>query len=243
MPDHPPSRLSPTDHIREALSILHKGRLLLIDSIIKVLDPSKLEFSVYHDRFYASSKLHALLDHIYSDDRGQAQFTSWMKPHAIEFISHTIYREMDNVKAALYATIDTIHSQSLVTWDLNSIITNIINERAPVLGLVLSSAAQTDCAKEKNKVKSCSTVCTLFLCPSICSQHNCFIERHAMLLLHSLLSNAPITASSSPHHSHFFCGQMVPLNRSLKHCTNVAGAYHSHLSRLSSINSHCIVLR
>jgi len=162
MTDPPPSRLSPNDRIRKALSILRMGRLSLIDCIIKVLDPSELEFSVYRDRFYASSKLHALLDHVYSDHRGQAQFTSWMTPHAIEFVSHTVYREMDNVKAALYATIDTIHPQSLVTQDLNSIVANIVKEKAPVLGLVLSSAAQTDRAKEKNKVKSCSTVCTLF---------------------------------------------------------------------------------
>jgi len=84
----------------------------------------------------------------------------WFRPRVISSVSTVINQEMDAVKEILRGTLDSITPEFLLTWDLNSTIQNAVVSKAPVLNLnsILHRAAQTDRAKDKNKLKECSTV-------------------------------------------------------------------------------------
>ncbi|KAH0832143.1 hypothetical protein J3R83DRAFT_13053 [Lanmaoa asiatica] len=150
------------EHIRQALQILRQGRISLLDCLFDVLDPSKQEFAVQRRNFLANSsgKFTRLLDLIFETDSGRKHLLDWMEPHAIDLVSDRIASEMDDVKRRLGGTVTSITPESLRIWDINTFIGSVVNEKAPITGRILQTAAQTDRAKQKNKVKSCSTVRT-----------------------------------------------------------------------------------
>jgi hypothetical protein len=65
---------------------------------------------------------------------------------------------MDMVKEALRGTLDSVTPEFLSTWDLDSTMRNVVVPKAPVLHHILRCAAQSDNARQKNKIKDCSTV-------------------------------------------------------------------------------------
>ena len=135
-------------------------------SLHKVLrvDSAQKEFATHRDRIYTCTKdqplgkLALLLDCLYEDPRGKAQILAWMEPRALQSIARKVYNEMDDVKHILSGTINTILPEFLLTWDINSTVGKIIEERAPVLSEILKSAAQSDRASRENNVKDVSTV-------------------------------------------------------------------------------------
>ncbi|KAF8419230.1 hypothetical protein L210DRAFT_3426290 [Boletus edulis BED1] len=86
-----------------------------------------------------------------------------MEPHALRLVARKVYNEMDDVKHILSGTIDTISPESLLTWDINSMVGKIMEERAPVLSEILKSAAQSDRASRENSVKDISTTCQVIV--------------------------------------------------------------------------------
>ncbi|KAN0082660.1 hypothetical protein V8E55_008455 [Tylopilus felleus] len=138
-------------------------------SLHKVLDPAQKEFATHRDRIYTCTKdqplgkLALLLDCLYEDPRGKARILAWMEPRALQSIARKVYNEMDDVKHILSGTINTILPEFLLTWDINSTVGKIIEERAPVLSEILKSAAQSDRASRENNVKDVSTTCQVIV--------------------------------------------------------------------------------
>ncbi|KAF9226424.1 hypothetical protein BS17DRAFT_878968 [Gyrodon lividus] len=136
------------ERARKALQVLRLGRISL-DCILDILDPSKTHLAVYRRLFF--------------NDCGRAHLLRWMEPHAIELVPDKITSEMDNVKSALTGTISSITPESLLAWDVNMFIGTLVEEAAPITGHMLKTAAQTERAKQQNKIKSCSTACNVIV--------------------------------------------------------------------------------
>ena len=139
----------------------------MLNFFLDILNTRKAEFSTssYQDCFFAnpSGKLGKLLDCMLEDKGGCVVLLSWMEPHAVEFISNKITKEMDEVEVALKWKINTITPESLLTWDIDSFIGLLVEKSAPILSHLLQVAAQIKRAKENNKIKLCITVCMSIL--------------------------------------------------------------------------------
>lgn len=163
-------RLSTNGRISEALKTLRDGRISPFDMFLKLLDPSEEEFSGYRNSFYTVpkgseiSKLDKLLDQILADPHGRTRILQWMEPHAISFVLDKVSAEMDDIKVSFRGTMDAITPDFLAAWDVNSMVSKTVEHCAPVLRSILHVAAQTERAKEKNKIKHCDTVSVLFEC-------------------------------------------------------------------------------
>lgn len=151
------TRCSKEERLQKVLKILRDGRISLVDFILDILDPRNDEFSTYQTRFFSnrSGKLEKLLDRMFEDQRGRTVLFLY----AVKLVSNKIAKEMDEVKAALEWKISNITPECLLTWVIDLFIGPLIEKSAPVLGQLLQVAAQTKRAKEKNKIKSCVTVC------------------------------------------------------------------------------------
>ena len=117
---------------------------------------------------------------------------------------------MDNVKRALHGTINTVSPEFLFTWDINTIVQKVVEDRAPVLSEILESASQSDRAFRKNKRKDVRAIGTTLI-----GQPNLgnVSQRYAMLSLPSLQKPGRTKPSILPFHSHLFPGQMVHRDR------------------------------
>ncbi|KAG1875515.1 hypothetical protein DFJ58DRAFT_650166, partial [Suillus subalutaceus] len=103
-------------------------------------------------------KLKKMFDCLFTDSHGCTQMMEWFRPRVISSVSTIVNQEMDVVKEILQGTLDSITLEFLLMWDLNSTIQNAVVSKVPVLNSILHRAAQTDCTKDKNKLKDCSTV-------------------------------------------------------------------------------------
>ena len=123
-------------------------------------------------------KLAQLLDCLYQDPHSKAQLLTWMELHPLQLVAQKVYNEMDNVKCALNGTINTLSPEFLLKWDINSTVQNIVDEHPPVLDKILESAAQSDHASRKNKIKNIHMV-DIATCPPLhlLHQQNLF-KRH-----------------------------------------------------------------
>ncbi|KAG1723328.1 hypothetical protein EDB19DRAFT_2043812 [Suillus lakei] len=150
----PSSRLSSTERIKAAIKILRDGRISILDFMLKILDPSEASFAYNRDRIFNCSrqektsvdvgkapvgKLEKMLDCLFADSRGRTRMMEWFRPRIISSVSAVISQEMDAVKE------------------------NAVVSKAPVLNSILHRAAQTDRAKDKNKLKDCSTACNIII--------------------------------------------------------------------------------
>ncbi|KAF8122361.1 hypothetical protein EV363DRAFT_1094268, partial [Boletus edulis] len=151
--------------IRNALQVLRGGRLSLLDCVLHILDSSKQDFAAYRRLFLAnpSGKLIKMLDLLFETEQGRTHLLRWMEPHAVDLVSQKVSDEMDVVKKTLGGTVGTITPDSLRTWDINTFIGSLVDTKAPVTGHILRTAAETDRAKQKNKIKSCSTACNVII--------------------------------------------------------------------------------
>ncbi|KAF9226751.1 hypothetical protein BS17DRAFT_776072 [Gyrodon lividus] len=131
-------RVPGNEWIRNALAILRKGEISLLDFLAKLLDPSERDHATHRDRMYtppkygAPRKLDNVFDLILSGPRGGPSLTCWMEPCKIKMVSCKIYDEMDAVKDELRGTIDTITSAFLLQWDINSTVTDVMDNNAPI---------------------------------------------------------------------------------------------------------------
>ncbi|KAF8130337.1 hypothetical protein EV363DRAFT_1584323 [Boletus edulis] len=162
--DAPDTRWSHDERIRKVLQFLRQGRISLLDCILDILDPSKLGFVACRKLFLSnpSGKLTRMLDLIFGNDHGRVHLLRWMEPHAIDLVCTKVSNEMDDVKRSLGGTLGSITPESLRGWDVNTFIGSVVNEKAPVTGRILQTAARTDRAK-KNKIKTSSTACNVII--------------------------------------------------------------------------------
>ena len=92
-----------------------QGRISLLDCILDILDPSKLEFILSRKLFLSnpSGKLIQMLDLIFENDHGHVHLLCWVEPHATDLLCTKISDEMDNVKRSLGGTLGSITPESL----------------------------------------------------------------------------------------------------------------------------------
>ncbi|KAG1721430.1 uncharacterized protein EDB91DRAFT_1087665 [Suillus paluster] len=147
----PSSRLSSTERIKAAIKILRDGHISILDFMLKILNPSEACFAYNRDCIFNCSRQEKM-----SVDVGKAPVGKLEK-------MFDCFQEMDAVKEVLRGTLDSITLEFLLTWDLNSTIQNTVILKAPVLNSILHCAAQTDRAKDKNKLKDCSTACNIII--------------------------------------------------------------------------------
>lgn len=154
------SRYTRDERLKAALKILRDGRISVLDFILDVLRSNDPEFKTYQARFFEnqSGKLAELLDCIFEDKRGQPIFLSWMEPRLIELVSDKVSMEMDDIKVALAWTIKNTTPESLLAWDVDAVISPLVDSTAPIPGRLLRAAAETKRARENNRIKSCTTV-------------------------------------------------------------------------------------
>jgi hypothetical protein len=232
--DSPKQPVPLNERIQRAIHVLQLDRLSLFAALLKVLDPAQKDFATHRDRIYACTKdqphgkLALLLDCLYEDPRGKAQLLAWMEPHAFRTVARKVYTEMDDIKRALHGTIDTVSPEFLLTWDINTIVQKVVEDRAPVLAEILESASQSDRASRKKKRKDIRTVgATLIGRSNLLGNVS---QRHDMLSLPSLQKPGRTKPSISPLRSHFFSGKMVHHDRLSRRSRSVGSVYHSHRS-------------
>jgi hypothetical protein len=150
-------RMTRPQRVKVALAFLRDGRLSPVDFLIDILDSRRDEFGGYRDGLYKenSTRLGDLMDVIMSDPKGKRKLEEWMELHAVDVVCRAVGQEMDAVKKDFNMSIADVSPEYLRNWDLGA---NTSNEKAPILQQILHSAAQTDTAKEKNKIKDPHTV-------------------------------------------------------------------------------------
>jgi hypothetical protein len=139
------------------LTFLREGKLSPVDLLIDVLDSSNGKHQSYRDELYKTDalKLHVLLDHITGDPKGKRKMDEWMRPYAVDLTCEIVDSEMEVTKRELSMGVSDVTPEFMASWSLNG---NRALELTPVLSRVLSSAAQSSRAAERNKLKSPTTV-------------------------------------------------------------------------------------
>ena len=153
------SRMSLSERVQDTLAILRGRRLSPFDLILEILDEDKPEYSYHRTEFYkeGNEKLTKILDAILSSGLGKIKLRTWMRqPATTDLFCNVITQEMNNVqKAELLPGIAAITPEFIKNWSIFP-----RRELAPCLLHILSTAAQTAVAKEKNKIKEPDMVCS-----------------------------------------------------------------------------------
>ncbi|KAG0695407.1 hypothetical protein DFH29DRAFT_1030621, partial [Suillus ampliporus] len=77
---------------------------------------------------------------------------------AISYVCSAVSREMDDAKRCLHMTLDTITPELLLTSNFQTTLASVMHKNMPLLFKIITNAAQTDRAKENNKIKDCGIV-------------------------------------------------------------------------------------
>lgn len=127
-----------------------------LDLVLDILDPTQLEYENYRSRWFspASNKLLLLLDQIFAHPKGHNLVSRWMQPHIFDSVCSVVSSEMDSVVGKLYLpSVEHISPQFINDWTLETIV-EPATQLCPSLLRILEAAAQTDEAKQKNKLKT-----------------------------------------------------------------------------------------
>ncbi|KAH9036081.1 hypothetical protein EDB84DRAFT_1398153 [Lactarius hengduanensis] len=156
-----PSRMSRSERIKKAISLLKDGWLSPFDLILEVLNEYNADYTGYRNELYKekSSKLQRILDSILAAESGKRKLWSWIQPHALEIVCETIDEEMDSITEE-----DHLPGLSAITPDfIKSWTVANGQERAPCLTGILLRAAETSRAKENNKKKHPEAMCNVMV--------------------------------------------------------------------------------
>jgi hypothetical protein len=133
---------------------------------MEILDENKPQYSYHRTEFYkdGSEKLSRILDAILSSIPGKGKLQTWIKkPATLDLICEVITEEMNSVQQAeLLPGVAAVTPEFIMNWTVSA-----HPELAPCLLRILSTAAQTPIAKEKNKKKNPEVVCHILLVLSI----------------------------------------------------------------------------
>jgi len=146
---------------RTVLKTISDASRLPLDLILDILDPSQDEHEHYCSRWFSSarrSKLSDLLDSIFAHPKGRDLILEWMQPHALKSVCSTVSSEMDLVvKELSLPSVEHVSSEFINDWTLETVI-EPATQLCPSLLHILEAAAQTEDAKQKNKIKFVKTV-------------------------------------------------------------------------------------
>jgi hypothetical protein len=151
--------MSRSERVQDTLAILRGHRLSPFDLVLEILDKEKPEYSCHRTELYkeGNEKLTKILNAILSSGPGRSKLRNWIRrPVTVDLFCDVITQEMNNVqKAELLPGIAAITPEFIKNWTVFP-----HQELAPCLLRVLSTAAQTTTAKEKNKIKEPDMVCS-----------------------------------------------------------------------------------
>jgi hypothetical protein len=147
-------RMSQSERIHDVLTLLRDGRLSPFDLILEILDEDKPQFASYRKEFFkeGNEKLEKILDAVLANVLGKRKIRTWIQqPTSVALFCDVISEEMDTVrKAELLPGIAAASAPEFIrNWTISA-----HQELAPCLLQILSTAAQTSIAKEKNKKKN-----------------------------------------------------------------------------------------
>jgi hypothetical protein len=131
-----------------------------LELILDILDSGQHEYENYRSRWFspASNKLSLLLDRIFAHPKGHDLVLQWMQPHALDSVCSSISSEMDlAVKELSLPSVEHVSSEFISHWTLETIVEPAY-QLCPSLSRVLEAAAQTEEARQKNKIKFPKTV-------------------------------------------------------------------------------------
>ena len=152
------TRISLSERIQDALALLRGRRLSPFDLILEILDENKPQYSCYRTEFYkeGNEKLSLILDAILASTPGKRKLRTWIQqPATLDLICDVVTEEMNGVqKADLLHGIADVTPEFIKNWTVSA-----HWELAPCLLRIISTAAETATAKEKNKKKNPQTVC------------------------------------------------------------------------------------
>lgn len=144
-------KISQKEKMQAGVKGLKKLGFSPVEFAAELLNSQESCFAEHRTKLYAdkSSQVFDLLDAIWSDPRGEAKMTVWMKPHAEDIICDAVYKEMDAVKSDLQMRSDDVSADYLETWSVDRLI-EPLNDRTPIWCRILGSASQTVTAQQKN---------------------------------------------------------------------------------------------
>ena len=149
---------STAECVLDILAVLRSRRLSPFDLILEILDEDKPQYAYHRAEFYkeGNHKLFRILDVILANDSGKRKLKSWIRGSAaLDLVCDVITEEMNLVqKAEQLPGIAAITPEFIKNWTVST-----YHELAPCLLHMLSVAAQTSTAEEKNKKKHPDVVC------------------------------------------------------------------------------------
>jgi len=148
--------MSHAKRINEVINILHDGRISPFDFFLELLDGTNMDFVHYRTELYkeGNNKLAKILDAVLADTKGRRKLYQWMHPHSLDIVCNKVSEEMDTVLAKeRLPSLESITPEFIEHWHVPE-----YQENAPYLSSILSMAAETKTAKQKNKKKSPLTV-------------------------------------------------------------------------------------
>ncbi|KAG0695544.1 hypothetical protein DFH29DRAFT_1083321 [Suillus ampliporus] len=167
------------ERIKSAVKILRDGRISIIDFMLTILDPSELDFAYNRDWIYNRSRQEKE-SVIGQDKKGNLRrcLTAYLQTRVVELGYWT-------GSVPTQSPMCPILSSFYQRGTLNSTMQNVVVPKAPVLHHILRCAAQSYNAREKNKIKDCSTACNVIITPlaSQRSHHSTFLTAPFTLFL------------------------------------------------------------
>ncbi|KAG0698558.1 hypothetical protein DFH29DRAFT_1081734 [Suillus ampliporus] len=151
------SRMSAHDWISSALKILRDGRISVLDLLVKILDPSEVAYSTYRDRICVPSAKEKQLGTGKVGKSVRFSVGGFPKPDI------AVSRKMDDAKRCLHMTLDTITPELLLTCNFQTTLASVVHKNTPLLFKIIMNAAQTDRARENNKIKDCGIACNVII--------------------------------------------------------------------------------
>ncbi|KAJ7853791.1 hypothetical protein B0H14DRAFT_3653140 [Mycena olivaceomarginata] len=136
-----------------------KPRISLYRKINNVLDPVDVAYDRYRTHLYReeSTKLAELVDAIMSDDTGKRKLLEVMRPHLLDFACDIVAEQMQQRRNQSFLPgIAAITPAFIDSWSIDE-----ANNPTPFLTRILETAAQTDHARQHNKMKKPEKMCAV----------------------------------------------------------------------------------
>jgi hypothetical protein len=147
----PKPRISRYRKINNVLAQLREGNISPVEVLIQVLDPVDVAYDRYRTHLYReeSTKLAELVDAIMSDDAGKRKLLEVMRPHLLDFACDIVAEQMQQRRNQSFLPgIAAITPAFIDSWSIDE-----ANNPTPFLTRILETAAQTDHARQHNKMK------------------------------------------------------------------------------------------
>ena len=149
----PPQLLTPNERINNILTILQDLRMSPIDLLMTTLGP-QIQYKHYKDSFYHgnSQAIGQFLNVVDGEKRGHDKLMEWVNVRVLDIVLKKITKEMDSLRL-FRMSIKDLTPEFLMEFNLQSVITEVLEDRSPWLRRILLTAAQTRRASVENTTK------------------------------------------------------------------------------------------